>query len=37
VPSDNVSAQPADVKAVANAVWTDEIKAAWAASPESSA
>ena len=26
---DNLSGQPADVVAVANAVWTDEIKAAW--------
>jgi hypothetical protein len=37
VPSDNISAQPAEVKAVADAVWTDAIKAAWAALPESSA
>ena len=28
-PDDNLSGQPADVVAVANAVWTDEIKAAW--------
>ncbi len=31
VPDDNLSGQPADVVAVANAVWTDEIKAAWTA------
>lgn len=30
-PSDDLSGQPADVSAVANAVWTDEIKAAYAA------
>ena len=30
-PSDDISGQPTDVQAVANAVWTDEIKAAWTA------
>ena len=30
-PTDDISSQPADVQAVANAVWTDEIKAAHAA------
>ena len=30
-PGDDLSGQPADVAAVANAVWTDEIKAAYAA------
>tara|TARA_Y100000296_G_C5088082_1_gene213436 strand:+ start:584 stop:844 length:261 start_codon:yes stop_codon:yes gene_type:complete len=30
-PDDDISGQPADVAAVANAVWTDEVKAAWAA------
>ena len=29
--SDDISDQPSDVQAVANAVWTDEVKAAWAA------
>ena len=29
-PTDDISAQPDDVKAIANAVWTDEIKAAYA-------
>jgi len=28
-PGDDLSGQPADVSAVANAVWTDEIKAAF--------
>jgi len=28
-PADDLSGQPADVSAVANAVWTDEIKAAF--------
>ena len=28
-PSDNISSQPAEVQAIANATWTDEIKAAW--------
>ena len=28
-PSDNISSQPAEVQAIANAAWTDEIKAAW--------
>ena len=30
-PTDDLSGQPADVVAVANAVWTDEVKAAYAA------
>ena len=30
-PDDDLSGQPADVAAVANAVWTDEVKAAYAA------
>ena len=30
-PGDDLSDQPADVAAVANAVWTDEIKSAYAA------
>ena len=29
-PTDDISAHPDDVKAIANAVWTDEIKAAYA-------
>ena len=33
-PGDNLSGQPADVTAIANAVWTDEIKAAYAAHVE---
>lgn len=28
-PSDDISSQPADVQAIANAAWTDEVKAAW--------
>ena len=31
---DDISSQPADVQAIANAVWTDEIKAAWTAHKE---
>ena len=30
-PSDDISGQPSDVRGVANAVWTDEVKATWAA------
>ena len=30
-PTDDISAQPADVKAIANVLWTDEIKAAYTA------
>ena len=26
---EDISGEPADVQAVANAVWTDEVKAAW--------
>ena len=28
---EDISGQPSDVQAVANAVWTDEVKAAWLA------
>ena len=30
-PTDEIYAQPADVKAIANLLWTDEIKAAYTA------
>jgi len=30
-PADDISGQPADVQAIANAAWTDEVKAAYAA------
>ena len=30
-PADDISGQPADVQAIANAAWTDEIKAAYSA------
>ena len=30
-PADDISGQPADVQTIANAAWTDEIKAAYAA------
>ena len=33
-PGDDLSGQPDDVSAIANAVWTDEIKAAYAAHVE---
>jgi hypothetical protein len=33
-PGDDLSGQPDDVAAIANAVWTDEIKAAYAAHVE---
>jgi len=33
-PGADLSGQPADVAAIANAVWTDEIKAAYAAHVE---
>jgi hypothetical protein len=33
-PGDNLSGQPEDVAAIASAVWTDEIKAAYAAHVE---
>ena len=33
-PGDNLSGQPDDVAAIASAVWTDEIKAAYAAHVE---
>lgn len=29
-PSDDISGQPAEVQAIANAAWTDAVKAAWA-------
>ena len=34
-PGDDLSGQPAEVQAIANAAWTDEIKAAWTAKKES--
>jgi hypothetical protein len=36
-PGDDLSGQPADVVAIANAIWTDEIKAAWTTHKESDA
>ena len=30
-PDKDVSSEPAEIQAVANAVWTDEVKAAWTA------
>ena len=30
-PGDDISGQSADIQGVANSVWTDEVKAAWAA------
>ena len=33
-PDEDISSQPADVQAIANAAWTDEIKAAWLAHKE---
>ena len=33
-PGDDLSGQPADIAAIASAVWTDEIKAAYAAHVE---
>ena len=30
-PHKDVSSEPAEIQAVANAVWTDEVKAAWTA------
>ena len=33
-PGDDLSGQPADIAAIADAVWTDEIKAAYAAHVE---
>ena len=30
-PDQDVSSEPDDIQAVANALWTDEVKAAWAA------
>ena len=30
-PADDISGQPAEVQAIANAAWTDEVKAAYAA------
>ena len=29
-PDDDISGEDAEVRAVANAVWTDEVKSAWA-------
>ena len=34
-PDQDISAEPDEVKAVCNAVWTDEVKAAWKAHQES--
>ena len=31
VPDQDISSQPAEIQAIANAVWTDEVKAAYAA------
>ncbi len=31
VPNQDISSESAEIQAVANAVWTDEVKAAWAA------
>jgi len=36
-PGDDVSGEDAKVQAVANAVWTDEVKAAWAAAQAAAA
>jgi len=30
-PDEDISGKPAEVQAIANAAWTDEVKAAWAA------
>ena len=35
-PDSDISGEPAEVKAVCNAVWTDEVKAAWKIYQESS-
>ena len=35
-PDDDISAEDAEVKAVANAVWTDAVKAAWKTHKENS-
>lgn len=35
-PDDDISAEDAEVKAVANAVWTDSVKAAWKTHKENS-
>ena len=34
-PDQDISAEPDEVKAICNAVWTDEVKAAWKAYQES--
>ena len=34
-PDSDISGEPAEVKAVCNAVWTDEVKAAWKTYQES--
>ena len=31
VPNQDISSEPADIQAIANAVWTDKVKAAYAA------
>jgi hypothetical protein len=35
-PDDDISGEDAEVKAVANAVWTDSVKAAWKTHKENS-
>jgi hypothetical protein len=35
-PDSDISAEPAEVKAICDAVWTDEVKEAWKAYQESS-
>ena len=35
-PNSDISAEPAEVSAICNAVWTDEVKDAWKAFQESS-
>ena len=35
-PDSDISAEPAEVSAVCNAVWTDEVKEAWKSRPSSS-
>ena len=34
VPDQDISSQSAEIQAIANAVWTNEVKAAWAAHPK---
>ena len=35
-PDSDISAEPAEVSAICNAVWTDEVKEAWKSRPSSS-